>query len=154
MKLSVLSKLSNESVFEAECHTSHKLFQLPCCCCRCCSEVTRALLFPGIWYFIFVRICEFFLKNFLNNFFMLVASFSGLYCSITHLHVYQCQSTSLMNTQQLCISSSRIQTTDLSVNVYLNLTHANDLSHPGWFCPWYLFSYFGLKVSQLYGTLL
>ena len=33
-------------------------------------------------------------------FFMLVASFRGLYCSITHLHVYQCQPTSLMNTQQ------------------------------------------------------
>ena len=36
-------------------------------------------------------------------FFMLVASFSGLYCSIT-LHIYmfnQCQPASLMNTQQL-----------------------------------------------------
>ena len=28
---------------EAECHTSHKLFQSPCC-----SDVKRALLFPGI----------------------------------------------------------------------------------------------------------
>ena len=28
---------------------------------------------------------------------MLVASFRGLYCSITHLHVYQCQPASLMN---------------------------------------------------------
>ena len=34
-------------------------------------------------------------------FFMLVASFSGLYCSITHLHDYQCQPVSLMNIQQL-----------------------------------------------------
>ena len=31
---------------------------------------------------------------------MLVASFSGLNCSITHLHDYQCQQASLMNTQQ------------------------------------------------------
>ena len=31
--------------------------------------------------------------------------FSGLYCSITHLHVYQCQPASLMNTQQLFIYS-------------------------------------------------
>ena len=40
------------------------------------------------------------------SFFMLVPSFSGLYCSITHLHVhvYQCQSASLMNTQQLYFS--------------------------------------------------
>ena len=35
------------------------------------------------------------------SFLMLVASFCGLYCSITHLHVYQCQPASLMNTQQL-----------------------------------------------------
>ena len=32
---------------------------------------------------------------------MLVASFSGLYCSVTHLHDYQCQPALLMNTQQL-----------------------------------------------------
>ena len=32
---------------------------------------------------------------------MLVASFNGLYCSVTHLHVQQCQPESLMNTQQL-----------------------------------------------------
>ena len=32
---------------------------------------------------------------------MLVASFSGLYCTVTHLHVYQCQLASLMNIQQL-----------------------------------------------------
>ena len=31
---------------------------------------------------------------------MLVASFSGLFCSITHLHDYKCQPASLMNTQQ------------------------------------------------------
>ena len=35
---------------------------------------------------------------------MLVASFNGLYCSITHLHDYKCQPASLMNTQQLYFS--------------------------------------------------
>ena len=40
----------------------------------------------------------------LQFFLMLVASFSGLYCSIIHLHVYQYQPASLMNTQQLDFS--------------------------------------------------
>ena len=38
-----------------------------------------------------------------NVFFMFVGYFSGLYCSITLLHVYQCKPASLMNTQHLCI---------------------------------------------------
>ena len=107
---------------------------------------------------------------------MLVASFSGLYCFITHLHVYQCQP--LMNILQqlfrlsdsahrasllyLCIGKLQLRLLPIHithlydvysgsimvpykrrerdsihrsiklVNVYLNLTHANDLSHRDW----------------------
>ena len=39
----------------------------------------------------------------INDLFLLVASFSGLYCSIKHLHDNQCQPASLMNTQLLFI---------------------------------------------------
>ena len=52
-------------------------------------------------------------------FFMLVASFSGLYCSITQLHVYQCQPISLMNTQQLYFS--------LQVILYPDVDHFIEL---------------------------
>ena len=51
-----------------------------------CDEIFLFLLTPTILKYIF---------------FMLVASFSGFYCSITHLHYYQCQPASPMNIQQL-----------------------------------------------------
>ena len=46
---------------------------------------------------------------------MLVASFCGLYCSITDLHVYQCQPTSFMNTQEFYFS--------FHVNPYPGVSH-------------------------------
>ena len=87
-------------------------------------------------------------------FFMLVASVSGLYCSITH---FTCllMSTSITYEYTTVISlspcipypgvdhlikirpykygaASWIRSTNLSEIVYLNLTHTNDISHHGW----------------------
>ena len=61
-------------------------------------------LFFHFAFFVFTMIPYHSCGDLVVFFLMLVASFSGLYCSITHLHVYQCQPASLMNTQQLYFS--------------------------------------------------